>query len=137
MLYALRQWRLKQQEALLLQSQALAELQNRVWDLKASRRKRLSTSKIVLWFMLILLLAIVIFTGYITISMLGLAAVIGVMDFTPLVALISAMVGQVIITLGYFVKSTKENTEHGLTYELAIRQSSQEEPEHEDIGGVG
>lgn len=79
--------------------------------------RRKETSKLVLWFMLILLLAIVIFTGYVTIKMMAVAASIGgMMDFTPLVALISAMVGQVLITLGYFAKSTKENSEGGVTY---------------------
>ncbi|MBQ9011840.1 MAG: hypothetical protein IJ093_04245 [Bacilli bacterium] len=105
-------------------------------ELKQYRNKyhATATSKLVLWFMLILLLAIVIFTGYVTIKMMTIIATIGgAMDFTPLVALISAMIGQVIITLGYFAKSTKENSEGGVTY-LAAQHQLQEQDE---MGGVG
>lgn len=85
--------------------------------------KRQETSKLVLWFMLFLLLAIVVFTGYATLHMMTVVTLIGgALDFTPLVALISAIVGQVIITLGYFAKSTKENSEGGVTYLAAQNQ---------------
>ena len=104
------------------------------------QQKGIETSKIVLWFMLTLLLAIVMFTGYVTLRMMNLASEIGSMlDFTPLVALISAMVAQVIITLGYFAKSSKENTKDGVTYlnaqyQLLNRIDSQEEDSEEGVG---
>lgn len=98
--------------------------------------KKIETSKLVLWFMLLLLLSIVVFTGYVTIQMMTISATFGHgMDFTPLVALISAIVGQVIITLGYFTKSTKENSKDGIVYLNAQHQLNEEE--NDNIGGVG
>ncbi len=43
-------------------------------------------------------------------------------DFTPLVGLISAIAGQVVIVLGYFVKSSKENSAGGITYQAMMNE---------------
>lgn len=95
----------------------IIDRRNKLKEARKGKKKKIETSKIVLWFMLFLLLSIILFTGYVTISMMNIAAYTNSpMDFTPLVALISAIVGQVIITLGYFIKSSKENQEGGITY---------------------
>ena len=43
-------------------------------------------------------------------------------DFTPLVALIGAVVSEVVGYAVYALKSAKENTVGGITYESAMRQ---------------
>lgn len=130
---------------------SLYEKKIKIWQLKNNLKQnydkyhKRETSKIVLWFMLMLLLTIVIFTGYVTLRMMEIISnTRGMMDFTPLVALISAMIGQVIITLGYFIKSTKENSEGGVTYLNAqyqlntnyIHPNEDNSDENEDTGGI-
>ena len=95
-------------------------------------KKKWTTTKTVMWFMIILLLGIIIFTGWSTVEMITVvSAGVGLVawDFTPLVGLISAIAGQVIIVLGYFVKSTKENQVGGITYESMVRDYAAAEPE--------
>ena len=87
--------------------------------------KKLSTSKVVLWFMIFMLMGIILFTGWATIQMISVvSAGVGLVawDFTPLVGLISAIAGQVVIVLGYFVKSGKENSEGGITYQAMMNE---------------
>lgn len=55
--------------------------------------------------------------------MLNIAQITGVMDFTPLVALITAVAGEVAVILGYFAKSGKENSSGGLVYDLAMSKA--------------
>ena len=83
-------------------------------------KKKIPTSKLVLAVLLTSFFAIQIFTGWATIQAMELAKITGVMDWTPLVTLISSMVGSVISVLGYYAKSTKENTTGGIIYETAM-----------------
>lgn len=65
-----------------------------------------------------------IFTGFITIKDIQLAYTSGISpDFTPLVALIGAVIGEVIGLAAYYVKSTKENTIGGITYAAAMQNN--------------
>ena len=59
------------------------------------------------------------------VKMLSLAFVAGTMiDFTPLVALIGAVVGEVFGYAIYSLKSTKENTVGGIVYDSVINNNS-------------
>ena len=61
-----------------------------------------------------------IFTGYVTVRSLNLAATLGTPpDFTPLVTIIGAIVGEVVGLACYYAKATKENTIGGITYDSA------------------
>ena len=63
------------------------------------------------------------------VKMLSLALIAGTMiDFTPLVALIGAVVGEVFSYAIYSLKSTKENTVGGIIYDSVINNSNNKEP---------
>lgn len=86
-------------------------------ELKRKKTGKLTMSKKFIIFLLINCSIIEIFTGIITVIDMQLAWSVGIMpDFSPLVALIGAVVGEVIGLAIYFAKSTKENTEGGIVY---------------------
>ena len=73
------------------------------------------------------------------VKMLSLAFVAGTMiDFTPLVALIGAVVGEVFSYAIYSLKSAKENTVGGIVYDSIINNNSDnKEPSPPQENGVG
>ena len=78
-------------------------------------RKKISTTKLLIAFLFLNCTAIEIFTGWVTVQSFVLAKTLGFsVDFTPLVTLISAVVGEVIGYAIYSIKSTKENTKGGI-----------------------
>lgn len=87
-----------------------------------TKKKKISTSKLVLAVLLTSFFAIQLFTAWATIQALSLAQITGIMDWTPLVALITSIAGSVVSLLGYYAKSTKENTNGGIVYESAMLQ---------------
>ena len=97
-------------------------------EISRGGRSKISTSKLVLAILIAILAVVMIFAGYATVAMLNVVALTGLgFDFTPLVALISAVAGEVVVTLGYFAKSTKENQIGGITYDMAMNQSLNDE----------
>ena len=108
-----------------------AKIRHEYQTLTESTPSKLSTSKKALIFLFINCSLIEIFTGWVTVRNFDLAFAMGIMpDFTPLVALIGAIVGEVVGLAAYFVKSTKENTKGGITFESAAAQNF-------GIGGCG
>lgn len=86
-------------------------------------RKKISTTKLLIAFLFLNCTAIEIFTGWATVQSFVLAKTLGFsVDFTPLVTLISAVVGEIIGYAIYSIKSTKENTKGGIVYESALRE---------------
>lgn len=86
-------------------------------------RKKISTTKLLIAFLFLNCTAIEIFTGWATVQSFVLAKTLGFsIDFTPLVTLISAVVGEIIGYAIYSIKSTKENTKGGIVYESALRE---------------
>ncbi len=93
-------------------------------ELTESAPNKLSMSKKALIFLFVNCSLIEIFTAWTTVKSLSLAFIMGIMpDFTPLVALIGAIVGEVIGLAAYYVKSTKENTRDGITFESAAARN--------------
>ena len=85
--------------------------------------KKISTTKKFMLFLFINCTLIELFTGWVTVQNLILAREMGIMlDFTPLVTLIGAIVGEVFSFAVYAAKSAKENTKGGIIYEKAINQ---------------
>lgn len=75
-----------------------------------------------------------IFTAIVTIESLSIAKTTGLApDFTPLVALITAVVGEVIGLVSYLIKASKQNTKGGITYETAAAANFKQS----DSEGVG
>ena len=106
------------------------EVLERKYKLKQEKREfkkqflpKISTSKLLILFLFINCTIIELFTGFVTLKSLDLTTfTMANPDFTPLVALIGAVVSEVIGYAVYALKSAKENTAGGITYEAAMRQ---------------
>lgn len=106
------------------------EVLERKYKLKQEKREfkkqflpKISTSKLLILFLFINCTIIELFTGFITLKSLDLTTLtMANPDFTPLVALIGAIVSEVVGYAVYALKSAKENTAGGITYEAAMRQ---------------
>lgn len=106
------------------------EVLERKYKLKQEKRKfkkqflpKISTSKLLILFLFINCTIIELFTGFVTLKSLDLTTLtMANPDFTPLVALIGAVVSEVVGYAVYALKSAKENTAGGITYETAMRQ---------------
>ena len=106
------------------------EVLERKYKLKQEKREfkkqflpKISTSKLLILFLFINCTIIELFTGFVTLKSLDLTTLTMTNpDFTPLVALIGAVVSEVVGYAVYALKSAKENTAGGITYEAAMRQ---------------
>ena len=99
------------------------EIKNEKYKIKNARIKEgLPTfAKLFLIFLFINFTAIELFTAYVTIKSFTLAYAVGMMpDFTPLVTLIGAVMGQTLTYGFYSSKSKAENVEGGIVYESAM-----------------
>lgn len=76
-------------------------------------KKELTTGKKVLRFMI---------GNCSLIEVYSLVAMTVFADLSALPLLITAVVAECISVCGYYVKSTKENTEHGIVYETAMKK---------------
>lgn len=92
-----------------------------------------STSKMLIGFLFINCTVIEIFTGWATIQMLSVAMATGLsIDFSPLVALVGAVVSEVFGYAIYSLKATKENSIGGITYDLAMKEAETIAPPDEE-----
>lgn len=106
------------------------EVLERKYKLKQEKREfkkrflpKISTSKLLIFFLFLNCTIIELFTGFITLKSLDLTTLtMANPDFTPLVTLIGAVVSEVVGYAVYALKSAKENTAGGITYETAMRQ---------------
>ena len=106
------------------------EVLERKYKLKQDKKEfkkqflpKISTSKLLILFLFINCTIIELFTGFVTLKSLDLTTLTMMNpDFTPLVALIGAVVREVVGYAVYALKSAKENTAGGITYETAMRQ---------------
>ena len=106
------------------------EVLERKYKLKQEKREfkkqflpKISTSKLLILFLFINCTIIELFTGFVTLKSLDLTTLtMANPDFTTLVALIGAVVSEVVGYAVYALKSAKENTAGGITYETAMRQ---------------
>ena len=106
------------------------EVLERKYKLKQEKREfkkqflpKISTSKLLILFLFINCTIIELFTGFVTLKSLDLTTLtMANPDFTPLVALIGAVVSEVVGYAVYALKSAKENTAGGITYEAVMRQ---------------
>ena len=87
------------------------------------KKTKIANSKLLVWFLFINCTIIEIFTIWVIISELKLAET-GVLipDLSPLMALITTVVAEVIGFGIYALKSTKENTEGGIVFETTMKE---------------
>lgn len=82
--------------------------------------KKIPTSKRLILFLFLNCTLIELFTAWVTIKSLYLAETFLIVpDFTPLVSLIGAVLGEVIGYAVYAIKSAKENSQGGIVFESA------------------
>ncbi len=106
------------------------EVLERKYKLKQEKKEfkkrflpKISTSKLLIFFLFLNCTIIELFTGFVTLKSLDLTTLtMANPDFTPLVTLIGAVVSEVVGYAVYALKSAKENTAGGITYETAMRQ---------------
>ena len=92
-------------------------------ELKLEKRriKFPSQSKLFLIFLFINFTVLEIFTGQVTVQSLIIANLTGLMpDFTPLITLIGAVIGETLSYGIYSLKAKAENTEGGVIHDIAI-----------------
>lgn len=95
------------------------------------KKKRISTTKLIVFFLFLNCTLIELFTSWVTVKSLDVSLITGLStDMTPLVTLIGAVVGEVIGFAIYAVKSTKENTQGGVVYDTAISTIQKEEKDN-------
>ena len=109
----------------------ISNLKKEKQEFKTSNKK-ISTSKILIAFLFLNCTGIELYTGYIINKMFAYGMV---PDFSPLLALIGAVVGEVVALAVYFIKSTKENTQGGIVYQSMMNnfEISQTQSNDEDI----
>jgi hypothetical protein len=106
------------------------KVRQEIEDIKHSndRRKKLSFSKIAVIF---------IFSNCVVIELYSMYAMLRIGDLSALGSLVAAVGGQCISLSGYFIKSSKENTEHGIVYETTMKELEYSMNTEEDDGAVG
>lgn len=105
----------------------LEKIEQEKSSLSCNKKKKTSTSKLLIVFLFVNCSLLELFACWSTIKMLEISLISGTMiDFTPLVTLIGSVVAE---TLGYAIyslKAMKENTQGGVVYDLAIKQTEDE-----------
>lgn len=92
------------------------------------RLKKIPTTKKLMFFLFANCTLIELFTGWVTVQNIQLARDYGtLLDFTPLVTLIGAIVGEVFSFAVYAAKSAKENSKGGIIYDTALSSNSNNE----------
>ena len=87
------------------------------------KREKIANSKLLIWFLFINCTIIEIFTLWVITKELQFTAQgILVPDLSPLMALITTVVAEVIGFGIYALKSTKENTEGGIVFETTMKE---------------
>lgn len=112
------------------------EINNEKYELKKKKKIHFpSWSKLLLIFLFINFSFLEIFVGWVTIESFDLAFETGMgPDFTPLITLISAVIGETISYGIYCAKSKAENTEGGIVFESARWKNIQNEDDEEIDG---
>ena len=110
-----------------LQEKPLIEQENQINSEKQELKRRKRETKLPSWSKLLLIFLFINFTvlelfiGFITLYSFKLAAEVGIMpDLTPLITLITAVIGETISYWIYCAKSKAENVKDGIVYETTM-----------------
>ena len=120
----------------LIETQNKIEEEQKELEIERRKIKFPALSKIFLMFLFLNFTVLELFIGWVTVKSFSLASNMGITpDFTPLITLISAVIGQTLSYGIYAAKSKAENTEGGITYEMAKMEMQQSIDNSE--GGCG
>lgn len=92
--------------------------------------KKIPLSKLFLILLFLNFFALEIFIGFITLKSFAIVAITQQMDFTPLVTLIGAIMGQTLSYGIYSAKSKAENTVNGIVYDTAMKELERGEEDY-------
>lgn len=99
-------------------------------EIKHPHRLKLTTSKLLAFLLFLNCTCIEIFSCWAIKRSIEVAVIDSMaIDFSPLVALITAVVGEGIGYWVYAAKSKAENTQGGIVYEMAMKQADNFNPE--------
>lgn len=114
------------------QKKIILKLKQDIKNEKKQFKSKPSTTKLFITFLFCSCLAIEIFTGIVTWKSMTLAYEVAIQpDFTPLVALISAIVSEVVSFAVQALKSAKENCKGGIVQDIAMREEKNLDEEGE------
>ena len=119
------------QESIWEEERPLIERQNKIKEeqktLVQKVKKKTPWSKRLLVFLFINFTILEGFIAWVTIKSFSLAFMYGLTpDFTPLITLIGAVMGETLSYGIYIAKSKAENTQNGIVYELAMLDKEKE-----------
>ena len=119
------------QESIWEEERPLIERQNKIKEeqktLVQKVKKKTPWSKRLLVFLFINFTILEGFIAWVTIKSFSLAFMYGLTpDFTPLITLIGAVIGETLSYGIYIAKSKAENTQNGIVYELAMLDKEKE-----------
>lgn len=122
--YVLSQEKRWEKEKSLLEKEYKIKAERKSLKEKFKEKKdKIANSKLLVWFLFINCTIIEIFTIWVIIKEINLASEgILVPDLSPLMALITTVVAEVIGFGIYALKSTKENTEGGIIFETTMKE---------------
>lgn len=118
----------EKEKIILLKKQELKEQKKEIKNKGKQQKRKLTTTKLLTFFLFINCTIIQLFTLYITWKQINIGY--GA-DLTPLQMLITTVVGQVIVFAVYSLKSLKENTKGGIIYQTALKNYSSNYEERE------
>ena len=107
------------------QQKKLIEIKHKIkQEKKQFKPKIFTTTKLLVLFLFINCTIIEVFTGWATVQSLNNSLITGQpTDFAPLIALIGAIVGEVMGFAIYAIKSLKENSVGGIVYEQSLKDN--------------
>ena len=91
--------------------------------------KKISCTKLIILFLFVNCTLVELFTGWVIVKNLALAAAGVALDLTPLTTLVGTVVAEVLGFAVYAAKATKENSKGGIVYDSTFSQVNEEETE--------
>ena len=91
--------------------------------------KKISCTKLIILFLFINCTLVELFTGWVVVKNLALAAAGVALDLTPLTTLVGTVVAEVLGFAVYAAKAAKENSKGGIVYDSTFAHGNEEETE--------
>lgn len=127
---------LEEKEKIWKKEKEILQRENKIKkEKKELKGKKITTTKLLIFFLFLNCTIIELFTCWATIQSFSLAMITGMsIDFTPLITLIGSVVGEVIGFAIYAIKSTKENTIGGIIYDSTFLNSKEQNNNNNNVG---
>lgn len=126
----IKRWQIE--KPLLEQKQLIAEEKEKI--ISKNKKRKTAFGKLLMVFLFVNFTILELFTGWVTIKSFSLAYAIEQMpDFSPLITLLGAVIGETLSYGIYCHKAKAENTEGGIVFEATMHNLKNEE-EEEGLG---